>query len=182
MGDRVGIGWRPEFAGSVFAYRDEIDIVEVIADNHFASGRRGIASLRRLADAVPFMLHGVGLGLPGRVVGQRQRPAGLGELGRPHHVQRHDVERPVVAGQPACQLQTLIVCVQKIALACRKGLSPDGVRIHQFNGSRAGQTVFHLHFHVVPVYSGVLVRPHAGGAKVEPAELEKVAAKIRAAI
>lgn len=80
------------------------------------------------------------------------------------------------------QLETLIVCVQKIALACRKGLSPDGVRIYQFNGSRAGQTVFHLHFHVVPVYSGVLVRPHAAGAKVEPAELEKVAAKIRAAL
>lgn len=80
------------------------------------------------------------------------------------------------------QLETVIVCVQKIALACRKALNPDGMRIYQFNGSRAGQTVFHLHFHVVPVYAGVLVRPHAAGGKVEPAELEKVAVKIRAAI
>ena len=63
MDDRVGIGWRPEFAGSIFAHRDEIDVVEVIADNHFTAGRRGIDALRRLADAVPVMLHGIGLGL-----------------------------------------------------------------------------------------------------------------------
>lgn len=80
------------------------------------------------------------------------------------------------------QLSELILCTQRIALACRKALSPDGIKIAQFNGSRAGQTVFHLHFHVVPVYSGVLVRPHAAGSKIEPAELEKVAAKIRAAV
>lgn len=80
------------------------------------------------------------------------------------------------------RLQELILCVQKVALACRKGLNPDGVKIAQFNGSRAGQTVFHLHFHVVPVYTGVLVRPHAAGARVEESELEKVAAKIRAAL
>lgn len=79
-------------------------------------------------------------------------------------------------------LQELILCVQKIGLACRKALNPDGIKIAQFNGSRAGQTVFHMHFHIVPVYSGVLVRPHAAGSKVEPAELEKTAAKIRAAL
>lgn len=80
MGDRVGIGWRPEFAGSVFAYRDAIDIVEVIADNHFTSGRRGIASLRRLADAVPVMLHGVGLGLASASPPDRLRLDALARL------------------------------------------------------------------------------------------------------
>ena len=80
MGDRVGIGWRPEFAGSVFAHRDAIDIVEVIADNHFTSGRRGIASLRRLADAVPVMLHGVGLGLASAALPDRLRLDALARL------------------------------------------------------------------------------------------------------
>lgn len=92
MGDRVGIGWRPEFAGSVFAHRDEIDIVEVIADNHFASGRRGIASLRRLADAVPFMLHGVGLGLASASPPDRLRldaMARLVDLVRPERWSEH---------------------------------------------------------------------------------------------
>ena len=52
---------------------------------------------------------GVGLGLPGGIVGKRQRPTGLGELRGPHHVERHHIEGAVVAGQPARQLQPLIV-------------------------------------------------------------------------
>ena len=78
-------------------------------------------------------------------------------------------------------LQALIVRVQRIARAAAKALSPDGVRIVQFNGAPAGQTVFHLHFHVIPVYEGTRLAPHAGG-KADPAELEALAAKIRAAL
>ena len=52
---------------------------------------------------------GVGLGFACRIVGQRQRPTGLGELGGPHHVERHHVERLVVAGESARQLQPLVV-------------------------------------------------------------------------
>lgn len=78
-------------------------------------------------------------------------------------------------------LQTLIVHVQRIARAVVKALEPDGVRIAQFNGAPAGQTIFHLHFHIIPVYAGAGLAPHAGG-KAEPAELEAIAAKIRAAL
>lgn len=82
----------------------------------------------------------------------------------------------------ADQLAEVIVCVQKIARAVKKSLQPDGVRIHQFNGSRAGQTVFHMHFHVVPAYAGVITRPHASGARADDEALEAIAAKIRAAL
>lgn len=78
-------------------------------------------------------------------------------------------------------LQALIVRVQRIARAAVKALAPDGIRIAQFNGAPAGQTVFHLHFHVIPVYEGAKLAPHAGG-KADPAELEALAAQIRAAL
>lgn len=81
----------------------------------------------------------------------------------------------------AGDLGTLIERVQKVAKAIVKALKPDGVRIAQFNGRPAGQTVFHLHFHVIPVYDGAALRPHAG-EKADMAHLESLAAKIRAAI
>lgn len=78
-------------------------------------------------------------------------------------------------------LQALIVRVQRIAHAVAKALKPAGVRIAQFNGAPAGQTVFHLHFHIIPVYEGAKLAPHAGG-KADPAELEAIADEIRAAL
>jgi histidine triad (HIT) family protein len=79
-------------------------------------------------------------------------------------------------------LSKLMAATQKIAQAVNKALKPDGIRIAQFNGSRAGQTVFHIHFHVIPAYEGKATAPHAAGKPADPAELEKIAAKIRAAL
>jgi len=59
--DRVGIGWRPEIAALLARRLDEIDLVEVIAENFM--DRRGAAALRTLASEVPVILHGVSLGL-----------------------------------------------------------------------------------------------------------------------
>lgn len=61
--DRVGLGWRPELAASIFAHRDRIDVVEVIADDYAGAGRRALRALRTLAVQVPVVLHGVSLGL-----------------------------------------------------------------------------------------------------------------------
>ncbi|MBC8162321.1 MAG: HIT family protein [Roseiflexaceae bacterium] len=44
--------------------------------------------------------------------------------------------------------------VQKVALALRDTLAPDGMNIVQNNGSAAGQTVFHYHVHVIPRWEG----------------------------
>ena len=57
----------------------------------------------------------------------------------------------------------------------------DGVRLMQFNEAPAGQTVFHLHFHLIPIYEGVEVGRHGGG-KADDAELREQAAAIAAAL
>ena len=79
-------------------------------------------------------------------------------------------------------LGAIINAVQKVAGAVTDGLNPDGVRIAQFNGASAGQTVYHLHFHVIPVYENTPLGAHAGGGPAETEALEKTAAKIRAAL
>lgn len=77
------------------------------------------------------------------------------------------------------ELGTLISGVQKVAAAVKDGLAPDGVRIAQFNGAPAGQTVYHLHFHIIPVYEGVALGRHASGGPVDASDLEPIAQKIR---
>jgi histidine triad (HIT) family protein len=83
--------------------------------------------------------------------------------------------------EPAA-LQTLIVGVQKVARGVREALKPDGFVVTQFNGTPAGQTVFHLHFHIIPRWEDQPLGAHGGrmADTVELAELAKqVAAKIR---
>lgn len=83
--------------------------------------------------------------------------------------------------EPAA-LAELIDATQKLARAVDAALNPDGLRVLQFSGARAGQTVFHLHFHVLPVYEGVVVAAHASGKPADIAGLEPIAAQIRAAL
>jgi uncharacterized protein (UPF0276 family) len=63
VGDRIGLGWRPELAAGLLAHLDRIDVVEVIADDLFGAPRRELRAMRTLAEQVPLTLHGVGLGL-----------------------------------------------------------------------------------------------------------------------
>lgn len=68
-------------------------------------------------------------------------------------------------------LARVMEVVQKVARALVEELSPDGVQVAQFNGAPAGQTVFHLHFHVIPRFAGESLGIHAAG-KADPADLE----------
>ncbi len=69
--------------------------------------------------------------------------------------------RNIFDADPAA-LQHAITVVQKIAVAVRDAFDADGVYIAQFNEPPAGQTVFHLHFHVIPRIEGVALKPHSG--------------------
>ncbi len=79
---------------------------------------------------------------------------------------------------PADTLQRLIVRTQIIAGAIVDALSPNGFRIVQFNGDAAGQSVFHIHFHIIPSYRDRSEAAHGGG-KADPEDLERIASVIR---
>jgi histidine triad (HIT) family protein len=78
-------------------------------------------------------------------------------------------------------LVKVMAAVQRLTRAARKALNPDGVVVTQFNGAPAGQTIFHLHVHVIPRFEGEALGRHGGGM-ADPAELQALAAQIRAAL
>lgn len=80
---------------------------------------------------------------------------------------------------PHEQLAQLMQCVQMVANAVRVGLRSDGIEIQQLNGAAAGQTVFHLHFHIIPRIYGVPLTPHGEATRASDSHLETVAARIR---
>lgn len=59
-------------------------------------------------------------------------------------------------------LQATIVRVKRIANAVKTALKPDGIVITQFNGAPAGQTIFHVHFHIIPRREGEALGAHGG--------------------
>jgi histidine triad (HIT) family protein len=75
-------------------------------------------------------------------------------------------------------LAAMMATVQKVAKAVDKALEPDGILLKQYNRPAAGQSVFHVHFHIVPRWEGAALAPH-GKVMVEAARLEPIAAKIR---
>jgi histidine triad (HIT) family protein len=76
-------------------------------------------------------------------------------------------------------LAKVMTTVQKVAAAAVKATSADGFQIRQYNESAGGQTVFHLHFHILPMKEGVGLKPHTGKMADHEA-LAKGAEKIRA--
>ncbi|MGH6924216.1 MAG: HIT family protein [Propylenella sp.] len=78
-------------------------------------------------------------------------------------------------------LQTAILVVQRIARAAKKAFEATGVLVMQFNEPASGQTVFHTHFHVIPRFPGVPLKPHTGGM-ADPAVLKEHGEKIRKAL
>ena len=69
--------------------------------------------------------------------------------------------RNLLDADPAV-LAHVIPVVQKLAMAVQEAFDADGIHIAQFNEAAAGQTVYHLHFHIIPRHEGAGLRPHSG--------------------
>ena len=88
--------------------------------------------------------------------------------------------RNLLDADPAT-LGRLMQTVQKIARAVKAAFEADGVMVVQYNEAPAGQTVFHLHVHVIPRFAGVPLKPHTGKME-DPQVLATNAEKVRRAL
>lgn len=88
--------------------------------------------------------------------------------------------RNLLDADPA-MLGPLFQTVQKVARAVKSAFAADGVTIMQFNEPASGQTVYHLHVHVIPRFEDVPLKPHTGQME-KPEVLAENAGKIRAAL
>ena len=95
-------------------------------------------------------------------------------------IPKHSQARNLLDEEPQV-LSELILGVQRVARAVRAALKPDGLVVTQFNGEAAGQTVYHLHFHIIPRWEGVPLGRHGEGM-ADTEELKALAAQIAAQI
>ncbi|MET3599880.1 HIT family protein [Martelella mangrovi] len=140
---------------------DETHIAEYDDDNIFAKILRGeIPATRLYEDDDVIAIMDVMPQAPGHVLVIPRKPS------------RNLLDAdPVVVGKA-------MAVVQKMARAVKTAFAADGVFIAQFNEPAAGQTVFHLHFHVIPRHEGVDLKRHSGVME-DSAVLSANAEKIR---
>ena len=85
----------------------------------------------------------------------------------------------------ADDLAALMPRVQRVGRAGKAAFDADGLTLIQYNEAASGQTVFHLHFHLIPRFAGVALRPHTGtmadGALLK-AHAERVVAALDASL
>ena len=75
----------------------------------------------------------------------------------------------------------LIKTTKKIAAAVQEVTKAPGILLAQLNGAAAGQTVFHIHFHIMPRFQGIDLKIHARD-KADFEKLKALAGKIAAAV
>lgn len=88
--------------------------------------------------------------------------------------------RNLLDADPAV-LAKSVAMVQRVAQASMKAFKADGIIFRQFNEGASGQTVFHLHFHIIPIAEGVPLKKHAATME-DPDILAGNAKKLAAAL
>lgn len=78
-------------------------------------------------------------------------------------------------------LQSLILATQKVAKGVKLALGAEGITLQQFSETAGGQVVFHLHFHILPRFHDVKLKPHTSEME-NPKKLKTNAQKIRAVL
>jgi len=106
----------------------------------------------------------------------------IGPASRGHALVISKAEYPDLFTIPPDTLAAVALTAQRLAIALRAVLQPDGMNIIQNNGAASGQTVFHYHVHLIPRWEGDgalrLWTPQAS----DPAELRSLAEQIRQAL
>lgn len=92
------------------------------------------------------------------------------------------VEARNLLDMPAYKLGPYMERVQIVARGVVRALAPDGLLVTQFNGAPAGQTVFHLHVHLIPRWEGVGLAGHGQTGMADASALQELAAQISSAI
>lgn len=77
-------------------------------------------------------------------------------------------------------LARLAQVAQRAARAAVAALNCEGVSLMQFNGEAGGQTVFHLHLHVIPRWADRGLKGHAHAPMAEADHLKVLAERIAA--
>lgn len=96
-------------------------------------------------------------------------------------VSRTSTARTLLEIEPDA-LARLIAATQRTARAVEKALQPDGLQIMQLNGDAAGQTVFHLHFHIIPRWADRQMKGHGHAPMADAETLRAIADRIAAAL
>ena len=78
--DRVGLGWRPELAAGIFANSEQLDVLEVIAEDWFDAPTHKLFALRTLATQFNVQLHGVSAGMASSAEVEEMRLAKMAKL------------------------------------------------------------------------------------------------------
>jgi histidine triad (HIT) family protein len=79
-------------------------------------------------------------------------------------------------------LAKVIAATQRTAKAIETALKPEGFQIVQYNGEAGGQTVFHLHFHVIPRWADRQMKGHGHAPMADATVLRGLADRIAAAL
>lgn len=77
-------------------------------------------------------------------------------------------------------LARVAAATQRTARAIERALRPDGFSVFQYNGEAGGQTVFHLHFHIVPRWADRPMKGHGHAPMADAGALRVLADRIAA--